>query len=436
MLQLLDLSGANWPASGISKNAIPRSQVDVDSVLPQAKKIIEFVKNGTEETILDFTEQFDGIRPKSLRVPAEIIQSAVSSASADFIAALKLAADRVRKVSENQKREQVQIEVIPGGKVTTRWVPINRVGLYVPGGKAVYPSSVVMNVVPAQVAGVTSMMIMSPPNRDNDGWPHQSILAAAGLLGVTEIYAVGGAQAIAMATYGIGCDAVDLITGPGNIYVTAAKRALSGQVGFDSEAGPTEVAIIADQTANPKYVAADLISQAEHDVVAAAVLITDSKELIDQVNAELEIQVAQTKHQDRIRAALTGQQSMSILVTDIDQAAMVANAYAAEHLEIQTANAMQVAHKITNAGAIFIGDYSPVSLGDYLAGSNHVLPTGGCACHTAGLSIETFLKLMNLVEYSKSALADSAQSIEVLAISEDLPAHWSAIDKRFSGDSQ
>jgi histidinol dehydrogenase len=434
MLQVMDLTGVNWPAAGLSKSLVPRSSVDVDSVMPQTKEIIAAVKSGTSETVLALTEKFDGIRPPAFRVPKEIIEAAVTAASPDFIAALKTAAARVRKVSEQQRRAEIEIEVIPGGRITSRWVAINRVGLYVPGGRAVYPSSVVMNVVPAQVAGVSSMMMMSPPNRDNNGWPHQSILAAAGILGVTEIYAVGGAQAIAMATFGIGCAPVDLITGPGNIYVTAAKRALSGQVGFDSEAGPTEVAIIADHTADPKFVAADLISQAEHDVVAAAVLITTSKKLISDVNDQLKVQVAQTKHMDRITAALSGIQSLAILVESIDQAIAVADSYAAEHLEIQTENAAAVARQITNAGAIFVGDFSPVSLGDYLAGSNHVLPTGGCACHTAGLSIETFLKLVNLVEYTKAALNDSAEEIETLALSEDLPAHWAAIAKRISGD--
>jgi histidinol dehydrogenase len=293
-----------------------------------------------------------------------------------------------------------------------------------------------MNVVPAQVAGVGSMMIMSPPNEMNHGWPHKSILAAAGLLGISEIYAVGGAQAIAMAAYGIGCDTVDLVTGPGNIYVTAAKRALAGTVGIDSEAGPTEVGIIADESADPKFVAADLISQAEHDVVAAAVLITTSKKLIDQVNQQLEIQVTRTKHKERITQALTGVQSMAILVDTMDAAIEVSNSYAAEHLEIHTANARQVAEKVKNAGAVFIGNYSPVSLGDYLAGSNHVLPTGGCACHTAGLSVLTFLKLVNFIEYSNEALVNSADMLRTLALSEDLPAHWEAVNIRLAAHDE
>jgi histidinol dehydrogenase len=364
----------------------------------------------------------------------EVIDAAVAQLDQDFRTALLEAAARVRLVSQQQLRADVITNVSQTGKVTNRWIPIDRVGLYVPGGRAAYPSSVVMNVVPAQVAGVPSMMIMSPPSVANNGWPHEVILGAAGLLGISEIYAVGGAQAIAMAAFGIGCDPVDLVTGPGNIYVTAAKRALNGLIGIDSEAGPTEVAIIADETADAAFVAADLISQAEHDVVAAAVLISTSENLVEQVQLELKKQVALAKHKSRIEAALSGIQSVAILVDEISQAVQVANTYAAEHLEIQTANANAVANQIRNAGAVFIGGYSPVSLGDYLAGSNHVLPTAGYACHSAGLSAETFLKLVSFIEYDKAALGEVAAMIEVLAIKEDLPSHWDAVAKRFTGE--
>lgn len=432
MLRTWDLTGANWPTGIKRRLEVPRSRIDVDSVMAATKEIIEQVRVGTQESVLSLSEKFDGIRPQSLRVPQEVIDQAVADSTEEFRAALLEAASRVRVVSKAQLPTQIETEVISGGLVTGQWRAIERVGLYVPGGRAAYPSSVVMNVVPAQVAGVGSMMIMSPPNEMNHGWPHKSILAAAGLLGISEIYAVGGAQAIAMAAYGIGCDSVDLVTGPGNIYVTAAKRALAGTVGIDSEAGPTEVGIIADESADPKFVAADLISQAEHDVVAAAVLITTSKTLIDKVNQQLEIQVTKTKHKERITQALTGVQSMAILVDTIDAAIEVSNSYAAEHLEIHTANARQVAEKVKNAGAVFIGNYSPVSLGDYLAGSNHVLPTGGCACHTAGLSVLTFLKLVNFIEYSNEALVNSADMLRTLALSEDLPAHWEAVNIRLA----
>jgi histidinol dehydrogenase len=434
MLRILDLSGQSWPAAGITKSTIPRSTIDVDSVMSATKEVIAEVRNGSVASVLDLTEKFDGIRPAALRVPEAEISKAVSNLDSEFRSALLEAANRVRKVSEQQLRSRITTNLSPSGSVTTRWIPIDRVGLYVPGGRAAYPSSVIMNVVPAQVAGVPSMMIMSPPSKLNNGWPHQAILAAAGLLGVTEIYAVGGAQAIAMAAYGVGCEPVDFVTGPGNIYVTAAKRALNGLIGIDSEAGPTEVAIIADETADPNFVAADLISQAEHDVVAAAVLITTSKELIAAVGDELKKQVEVAKHKERITAALTGVQSMAVLVDTIEQAVEVANSYAVEHLEIQTKNAKAVAESIRNAGAIFIGSYSPVSLGDYLAGSNHVLPTGGCACHSSGLSVESFYKLVTLIEYDKSALRDSAKFIQTLAMNENLPAQWEAVAKRFENN--
>lgn len=436
MLRTWDLTGANWPTGIKRRLEVPRSRIDVDSVMLATKEIIEQVRVGTQETVLSLSEKFDGIRPQALRVPQEVTDQAVADSTEDFRAALLEAASRVRAVSKAQLPTPIETEVISGGLVTGQWRAIERVGLYVPGGRAAYPSSVVMNVVPAQVAGVSSMMIMSPPNEMNHGWPHKSILAAAGLLGISEIYAVGGAQAIAMAAYGIGCDSVDLVTGPGNIYVTAAKRALAGTVGIDSEAGPTEVGIIADESADPKFVAADLISQAEHDVVAAAVLITTSKKLIDQVNQQLEIQVTKTKHKERITQALTGVQSMAILVDTMDAAIEVSNSYAAEHLEIHTANARQVAEKVKNAGAVFIGNYSPVSLGDYLAGSNHVLPTGGCACHTAGLSVLTFLKLVNFIEYSNEALVNSADMLRTLALSEDLQAHWEAVNIRLAAHDE
>jgi histidinol dehydrogenase len=303
----------------------------------------------------------------------------------------------------------------------------------VPGGLAVYPSSVVMNVVPAQVAGVASIAVFSPPQREFGGSPHPTILAACGLLGVTEVYAVGGAQAIALAAYGAaddGVEAVDVITGPGNVYVAAAKRLVRGVVGIDAEAGPTEIAILADDTADPVHVAADLISQAEHDTLAASVLVTDSAELADAVDAEVERQVALTKHVERVRAALTGEQSGTVLVRDLEQGLAVVDAYAAEHLEVITADARSWAERVRNAGCIFVGPHSPVSLGDYCAGSNHVLPTGCTARHASGLSVQSFLKGVHLVEYSAQALADAAPHVLALADAEDLPAHGAAVAAR------
>jgi histidinol dehydrogenase len=322
--------------------------------------------------------------------------------------------------------------VVDGGSVTEKWIPVDRVGLYVPGGRAVYPSSVVMNVVPAQIAKVASIVVASPPQKECAGLPHPTILATCALLGVTEVYAVGGAQAIAMFAYGVEglCEKTDLVTGPGNIYVAAAKRALRGVIGIDSEAGPTEIAILADSSARASDVAADLISQAEHDVIAAAILVTDSLELAKSVEAELKIQVGKTKHKERITAALSGMQSAIVLVDSVKQGIDVVNAYAAEHLEIQTKNARDDAAKIRNAGAVFIGRFSPVSLGDYSAGSNHVLPTGGCACHSSGLSVQTFLRGLHFIEYSEKAFTDLVPTVVTLANSEDLPAHGQAMTIR------
>jgi histidinol dehydrogenase len=321
--------------------------------------------------------------------------------------------------------------------VTQRWVPVDRVGLYVPGGLAVYPSSVVMNVVPAQEAGVGGLAVASPPQRDHGGLPHPAILAACALLGVDEVYAVGGAQAVAMFAYGlrdgdeVRCRPVDLVTGPGNVYVAAAKRLLRGVVGIDAEAGPTEIAVLADDTADPVHVAADLLSQAEHDPLAASVLVTDHEVLADAVALELDSQVAATKHVDRVRAALGGEQSGVVLVDDLDQGLAVVDAYAPEHLEIHTRDARTVAGRIRHAGAVFVGTWSPVSLGDYAAGSNHVLPTGGSARHASGLSVQSFLRSVQVVEYDRAALGRVAGLVATLAAIEDLPAHGAAVRVRY-----
>ncbi|MDQ1726209.1 MAG: histidinol dehydrogenase, partial [Frankiaceae bacterium] len=311
--------------------------------------------------------------------------------------------------------------------VTERWLPVNRVGLYVPGGLIAYPSSVVMNVVPAQVAGVNSIAIASPPQKEHGGRPHPAVLGAAGLLGITEVYSVGGAQAIGMLAYGTeSCPAVDVITGPGNVYVAAAKRLVRGVVGIDAEAGPTEIGILADDTADPAYLAADLIAQAEHDPLAACLIVSASEDLLEAVRVELAAQVPDTRHADRVRTALAGQ-SATVLVDDLDAGIIALDGWAPEHLEVVTADARAVAERFRNAGAIFVGAYAPVSLGDYLAGSNHVLPTGGTARHSAGLSIGSFLRCVHMVEYSREALAEVAPHIQALGSAEDLLAHVEAV---------
>lgn len=382
--------------------------------------------------------KFDGVEQTSPRVPREALTQALADLAPDVRLALAESIDRARRFAAAQVPDDVEVEISPGAIVTHKWIAVRRVGLYVPGGLAVYPSSVVMNVVPAQAAGVESIALASPPQKEFGGLPHPVILAAAEMLGITEVYAIGGAQAIAAFAYGVdsaagedAIDRVDVVTGPGNIYVATAKRLLKGTVGIDSEAGTTEIAVLADSTADPRLIAADLISQAEHDPNAASVLITDSDDLADRVRVHLSAQIATTKHADRVREALAGQQSGTILVDDVEHGIAVCDAYAAEHLEIQTTDAALVASRIRNAGAVFVGDYSPVSLGDYCAGSNHVLPTGGTASFASGLNVTTFLKAVQLINYSRSALEEVSQHITSLATAEDLPAHGDAVTARF-----
>lgn len=432
MLRRVDLRGKNLTKDQYQRE-LPRAILDVAAAMVAIEPILNRVKNGTEADLIALGEQFDGVRPPSIRVPQAALDAALAQLDPEIRAALELSAERIRKVHQAQKRDEKKVTVVDGGVVSEKWIPVDRVGLYVPGGRAVYPSSVLMNVIPAQIAEVPSIAVASPPQADNAGLPHPTILAACALLGIDEVYAVGGAQAVALFAYGMEGVAAkcDLVTGPGNIYVAAAKRALRGIIGIDSEAGPTEIAILADKSAIAADVATDLISQAEHDVIAAAVLVTDSQELIDDVIRELEVRVPKTKHSERIRTALTGIQSAAVLVGSIEQGLDVVNAYAAEHLEIQTINARKDADSIRNAGAVFIGRFAPVSLGDYSAGSNHVLPTGGCACHSSGLSVQSFLRGLHYIEYDQKAFTDIAPTVITLANAEDLPAHGEAISARF-----
>jgi histidinol dehydrogenase len=437
MLRRVDLRGRELSKAQYQAE-LPRATLDVAEAMVAIEPILQRVRTGQESDLLDLAEEFDGIRPNSIRVPQEALDEALSQLDPSVRAALELSASRIRKVHSSQIRNQSTVTVVDGGTVDEKWIPVDRVGLYVPGGRAVYPSSVLMNVIPAQIAQVPSIAVASPPQKEFGGLPHPTILAACALLGVTEVYAIGGAQAIALFAYGMNgvAERCDLVTGPGNIYVAAAKRALRGIIAIDSEAGPTEIAILADSSAVAADVAADLISQAEHDVIAAAVLVTDSPELIVAVEAELENRVTKTKHSDRIRTALTGKQSAAVLVSSIAQGLDLVNAYAAEHLEIQTRNSRKDSQSIRNAGAVFIGRFSPVSLGDYSAGSNHVLPTGGCACHSSGLSVQTFLRGLHFIEYDESSFKDIAQTVVTLANAEDLPAHGEAMTARFETPSK
>ena len=431
LIRQLDITGKKLTKREY-KELIPRANLSVESAMIKIAPILQRVKAGDEAELIKLATEFDGVTPKSIRVSSDELQKALAALDPAIRKSLELAIDQVRKYHRTQLPTDSSVSVIAGGDIDRTWRAVDRVGLYVPGGIASYPSSVIMNVVPAQIAGVTSIALASPPQKENNGLPNSIILATCQLLGVNEVYAIGGAQAIAMFAYGVKdlCESADLVTGPGNIYVAAAKRALRGLIGIDSEAGPTEIAILADDSALAIDVAADLISQAEHDEMAAAVLVTDSKDLIAKVVQQLVIQVDKTKHKERVKDALSGNQSAIVLVDSIEQGVDVINAYAPEHLELILKNSKAISAQIRNAGAIFLDRFSPVSLGDYAAGSNHVLPTGGCACHSSGLSVNTFMRNISVIHYDQNAFNQVAADVITLANAEDLPAHGSAIEVR------
>jgi histidinol dehydrogenase len=432
-LARIDLRGDALPEGGALRDLLPRADFDVAAALEKVRPICEDVHHRGDAALIEYAERFDGVRLDQVRVPAAALTRALEELDPAVRAALEESIRRARIVHRAQRRGEHTTQVVPGGTVTEKWVPVDRVGLYAPGGRSVYPSSVIMNVVPAQEAGVGSIALASPAQKEFAGLPHPTILAACALLGIDEVYAAGGATAVAMFAYGTeSCAPANMVTGPGNIWVAAAKRYFTGRIGIDAEAGPTEIAVLADAGADPVHVAADLISQAEHDPLAAAVLVTDSEELAAAVERELEPQIAATKHvEDRIMPALRGRQSAIVLVSDIEDGLEVVNAYGAEHLEIQTADAAALAARVRNAGAVFVGPWAPVSLGDYAAGSNHVLPTGGCACHSSGLSVQSFLRGIHIVDYTRDALAEVTHHVVTLAEAEDLPAHGAALKARF-----
>ncbi|ESP97428.1 MULTISPECIES: histidinol dehydrogenase [Streptomyces] len=433
MISRIDLRGEALPEGPALRALLPRADFDVTAALEKVRPICEDVHHRGDAALIEYARRFDQVTLERVRVPAEALTEALAGLTDEVRAALEESIRRARTVHRAQRRTPHTTQVVPGGTVTEKWVPVDRVGLYAPGGRSVYPSSVIMNAVPAQEAGVPSVALASPPQAEFGGLPHPTILAACALLGIDEVYAVGGATAVAMFAYGTeSCPPARMVTGPGNIWVAAAKRYFTGLIGIDTEAGPTEIAVLADDTADPVHVAADLISQAEHDPLAAAVLVTDSDALADAVEKELAVQVPATRHvEDRIAPALAGRQSALVLVADLEDGLKVVDAYGAEHLEIQTADATAVADRVRNAGAVFVGPWAPVSLGDYCAGSNHVLPTGGCACHSSGLSVQSFLRGIHIVDYSRDALADVAHHVVTLAEAEDLPAHGAAVKARF-----
>lgn len=412
---------------------LPRASVSIESVVPAVTRIIEEVARQGADALRAHAAQFDGVSGHNLRVAQVDIDSAVLPD--ELLAAVEIAIKRVRAVAVANLPSATSVQLASGAEVSTRHIPVDSVGVYVPGGKAVYPSSVVMNVVPAQAAGVGRIALASPAQ--SNGLPHPTILAVAKLLGVGELYAIGGASAVAAFAKGvpeIGLEPVRLVTGPGNVYVATAKRLLRGEVGIDSEAGPTEILILADGSADPVLIAADLISQAEHDEQAAVVLVTDSELLADRVLVEVEKQAGQTPNRTRVLTALEGAQSAIVVAADWGVALAIVNAYATEHLEIHSKNQAADLAQISNAGAIFLGSYSPVSLGDYLAGSNHVLPTGQQAKFGPGLGVHTFLRPQQVIEYSKEALNEVVSALEVFSSAEGLPAHGQAARIRFRED--
>lgn len=441
-MRIIDLRGKRLTRAEMLA-AMPRAEMGTDEATELVQPILDDVKARGAAALRDFEEKFDHVRPEHLRVPAEAMTAALEELDPAVRASIEESVRRSRAVAASQVPEDFHTDLAPGARVAERWIPVQRVGLYVPGGKAVYPSSVIMNAVPAQAAGVESLAIATPP-KTADGLPDKTILATCAILGVDEVYAVGGAQAIAMFAYGakgtepqdgeVLCEPVDKITGPGNIFVATAKRMVSGIVGIDAVAGPTEIAIIADAGANPEYLAADLIGQAEHDELAGSVLITDSEEIATKTQESLNRRVPRTKHAERVATSLTGRQSGIILTDGLDQSIDAANAYAAEHLEIQTADADAVVKCIRNAGAIFRGPYSPVPLGDYMSGSNHVLPTSGTARFAAGLGVHTFMKPVEVIEYDEEGLKALAARINTFAVSEDLPGHGECVLTRFVAD--
>ncbi|MEL4504564.1 histidinol dehydrogenase [Luteococcus sp. H138] len=440
-MRTLDLTAAGAEGESFDyRAAVPRATFDVEHAVEKVRPICDAVAAEGEAALLRFAEQFDKVTPQHLRVPVEILRQCAGELDPELRAAFDESITRRRQVCELAEKESTSpsITVAPGATVAQRIIPVGRVGLYVPGGLAPLASSVIMNVVPAQVAGVQSIAVTSPPQTEFGGLPHPNILALCHILGIDEVYAVGGAQAIAMFAHGVPglCERVDMVTGPGNIYVVAAKRLLRGKVGIDSEAGPTEIMVLADDSANPEHVAADLISQAEHDPMAGSVLVTDSVALADAVQQVTARQAAATRHAERVHTALTGEQSGIVLVRDIEQGLLVCDAYAAEHLEVQTREPEAVAARVRNAGAIFVGGYSPVSLGDYSAGSTHVLPTAGCACHSSGLNVRSFMRAVHVINYNQAALLELADGVETFALAENLPGHANAITVRRPVDGE
>ena len=416
----------------ILSSLLKRSPNNYSQYEKTVSDIIENVKNNKDEAVCAYTKQFDGfdLSSQNIRVTEAEIEEAISSMDAEFVAVMEKSAANIREYHEKQKRnswfDAKEDGTILGQKVT----PLEKVGIYVPGGKAAYPSSVLMNAIPAKVAGVDKIVMTTPCNKE--GKVNPGTLAAAKVAGVDEIYKVGGAQAIAALAFGTeSIPKVDKITGPGNIFVALAKKSVYGHVSIDSIAGPSEILVLADETANPKYVAADLLSQAEHDELASAILITTSKELADKVSKWVVDFVSQLDRKEIMEKSLENY-GYILLADNMEDAIHAANEIASEHLEILTKNPFEIMTKIRNAGAIFLGEYSSEPLGDYFAGPNHILPTNGTAKFFSPLSVDDFVKKSSIICYSKEALEKVHKDIEMFAKKEGLTAHANSIAVRFN----
>ena len=408
---------AQRTGSGQSADAAQR----VDAILAQ-------VRSQGDAALLDLTERFDGVRPDPLRVPPQEIAAAWQACEPNLQEALKLAHRRILDFHQRQKPVDLQVTGVHGERLGRRWRPVERAGLYVPGGRASYPSTVLMNAVPAKVAGVQRVVMVTPPGPD--GRVNSTVLAAAYLAGVDEIYRVGGAQAIAALAYGTeSIPRVDVITGPGNLYVTLAKKAVYGRVSIDSLAGPSEVLVIADHSANAEHVAADLLAQAEHDPLAAAILLTTSEEIAAAVPAAIEAQLAGHPRAEITRTAINDW-GLIVICPNLESAATLSDRFAPEHLELQVERPEPLAEQIQHAGAIFLGAWTPEAVGDYLAGPNHTLPTSGTARFAGALSVETFLRHTSLIQFNRQALEATGSAVATLADSEGLHSHGESVRLR------
>ena len=405
-----------------------RHQEISSDVLFKVSKILEDVRKQKDQACKAYTKQFDGIEMDTFKVSAEEVKEAIQSCDPEFIQALKKAKENIEFFHRAQLQQGYYLQKEDGVYLGQRVLPLQSIGIYVPGGRAQYPSSVLMNTIPAKIAGVRKIVMVTPPNPQ--GKIHPNIAAAAQIAGVDEIYKIGGAQAIAALAYGTRqIPRVDKIVGPGNIFVAAAKKLVFGTVDIDMIAGPSEILVIADEEANPSFVAADLLSQAEHDPMASAILVTTSESMLESVNEELAIQSVRLPKQEIVKASLRDY-GKSVLCDSLEECVELSNAIAPEHLELMVKDPEKLLEKVTNAGSVFMGYYTCESIGDYFGGTNHVLPTSGTARFSSALGVDAFIKKSSFLHYSKEALCHFADQIEVMARQEDLEAHARAVSVR------